>query len=73
MCRYMFVLCVLSISGSTGSADEAEDKAVDFVKKLGGKVERDEKAKGMPVNKINLQGTKVTDLSNVLPDNPKSP
>jgi hypothetical protein len=39
----------------------AEDKAVQFVEKLGGRVTRDNKASGKPVVAVNLGGTKVTD------------
>ena len=41
----------------------AEQKAVQFVEKLGGTVERDEKLKlpGNPIFKVSLVGTKVTD------------
>ena len=47
--------------GSSARADDAEDKAVAFVEKLGGKVYRDEKAPGNLVNAVILQRTKVTD------------
>jgi len=44
------------------AADDAEAKAVAFVEKMGGKVERDEKAEGKPVRSVNLMNrTKVTD------------
>jgi hypothetical protein len=46
---------------STARADEAEDKAVEFVKKLGGRITRDDKAEGKPVIKVELGDTKVTD------------
>ena len=46
---------------SAGRADDAEDKAVAFVEKLGGKVTRDEKAPGKPVITVSLNDTKVTD------------
>ncbi len=53
-------------------ADDAEDKAVAFVEKVGAKVTRDEKAPGKPVVTVNLTNTKVTDagvevLQNLLP------
>ena len=55
----------LALSGlclcSTLRADDAEDKAVAFVKKLGGQVLRDEKAPGKPVIKVYLIGPQVTD------------
>ena len=59
------VAFALALSGlclcSTLRADDAEDKAVAFVKKLGGTVTRNEKAPGKPVFAINLSGTEVTD------------
>ena len=42
-------------------ADDAEDKAVAFVEKLGGKVTRDDKLPGKPVTTLDLVGTKMTD------------
>lgn len=36
------------------AADDAEAKAVAFVEKLGGKVERDDKVKGKPVRGVDL-------------------
>ena len=42
-------------------ADDAEDKAVAFVEKIGGDVTRDEKAPGKPAITVNLSNTKVTD------------
>ena len=42
-------------------ADDAEDQAVAFVEKLGGKVTRDEKAPGRPVIIVNLSFKQVTD------------
>src|SRR5271170_6737116 len=47
---------------SLRASDDAEDKAVAFVKTLGGKVERDAKAEGKPVRGVDLSNrTKVTD------------
>ena len=47
---------------SLRAADDAEDKAVAFVEKLGGKVKRDDKAEGKPVRGVDLADrTKVTD------------
>ena len=37
-------------------ADEAEEKAVKAIEKLGGKVRRDEKADGKPVVAVDLSG-----------------
>lgn len=55
----------LTLSGlclcSSLRADDAEDKAVAFVAKLGGKVTRDEKAPGKPVTTLNLSLGGVTD------------
>ena len=55
----------LALSGlclcSTLRADDAEDKAVAFVEKLGGKVTRDEKATGKPVITVFLYRKKMTD------------
>src|SRR5678816_1311944 len=48
-------------SPTVGRADDAEDKAVKFVEKLGGQVVRDEKLPGKPVSEVHLNGTKVTD------------
>ena len=38
-----------------------EEKAVQAIEALGGKVKRDEKLPGRPVVEVNLGGTKVTD------------
>ena len=56
-----FALVAMLGLGSPARADEAEDKAVAFVKKLGGSVDRDEKAPGKPVVEVFLSNTKVTD------------
>lgn len=42
-------------------ADDAEDKAVAVVEKMGGKITRDEKLPGKPVVATDLFGPKVTD------------
>lgn len=42
-------------------ADDAEDKAVAFVVKLGGKITRDDKKPGKPVVEVNLSDTKLAD------------
>jgi hypothetical protein len=44
-------------------ADDADDKAVEAVKKLGGKVMRDENAEGKPVILVDLRGTDATDAT----------
>jgi hypothetical protein len=41
---------------------KTEDEAVAFIQKLGGKIERDEKAAGKPVVEVNLAETAVTDV-----------
>ena len=56
-----FALVAVLGVGAPARADEAEDKAVAFVKKLGGSVDRDEKAPGKPVVEVFLSNTKVTD------------
>ena len=43
-------------------ADDAEDKAVAFVEKLGGRVTRDEKLPGKPVIGVHLSFNAVTDV-----------
>src|SRR5215218_3019317 len=45
---------VILCSSAPVRADDAEDKAVAFVEKLGGKVGRDEKAPGKPVVTVSL-------------------
>ena len=54
MRRLPLVLTLLLLPVSVARAGEAEDKAVAFVKKLGGSVERDEKKAGKPVVVVNL-------------------
>src|SRR5688572_13762631 len=64
MSRWMFcgaVAVLILCSGSPARADDAEDKAVAFVEKLGGTVTRDEKQPGKPVVSVNLRYRKVTD------------
>ncbi len=48
-------------AGNTAGADPAEEKAVEYVKKLGGTIDRDNKALGKPVVEVDLFGTKVGD------------
>ena len=59
------VAFALALSGlclcASSRADDAEDKAVAFVEKLGGEVTRDKKAPGKPVIAVTLSGTEVTD------------
>jgi hypothetical protein len=47
-------------AGSAG-ADEAEDRAIAAIEKLGGKVTRDPKKAGSPVIAVDLRSRKVTD------------
>jgi hypothetical protein len=58
------VALVLAVSGfclcSSVRADEAEDKAVAFVQKLGGKVTRAAYGPGKPVVAVGLRQTQVT-------------
>ena len=42
-------------------ADDAEDRAVAVVEKMGGRVTRDDKEPGKPVTAVNLSFTQVTD------------
>jgi hypothetical protein len=42
-------------------ADEAEDKAVKAIEKLGGRIYRDMKAKDKPIFSVTLNGPNVTD------------
>ena len=52
---------VVSCLCSSVRADEAEDKAVAFIKKLGGRVVHDETLVGKPVVQVMVGGPKVTD------------
>ena len=47
--------CLLLLTAAPLLADDAEDKAVEAVKKLRGKVTRDEKAEGKPVVAVDLR------------------
>src|SRR6185369_4088031 len=53
-------LVLFLVSGGL-RADEAEDKAVKAIEKLGGTVKRDEKADGKPVVAVDWHYTRVTD------------
>ena len=60
--RSLSCLCLLFITvPGNARADDAEDKAVAFFEKLGGKVTRDDKIPGKPVTGVNLYRTHVTD------------
>jgi hypothetical protein len=54
------VLAVLLLASAPVRADDAEDKAVKFVEKLGGQVFRDNKQPGKPVVHVGLAGAKIT-------------
>jgi hypothetical protein len=53
------LLCILCSSAPVRA--DAEDKAVEAIKKLGGSVMRDDNAAGKPVVRVDLRGTKTTD------------
>jgi hypothetical protein len=54
-------VALLLVVGLPLRGDEAEDRAVKALQKLGARIERDEKADGKPVISVNLGLTKVTD------------
>ena len=54
-------LFAVALMAPFASADEAEDKAVAAIKKLGGKIERDEKRAGRPVVAVDLFDKRITD------------
>jgi hypothetical protein len=55
------VLLLIAGSITPARADDAEDKAVTLVMKLGGKYTRNEKLPGRPVIKVDLEGIRVTE------------
>ena len=55
------VLALAPWSAISVLADEAEDKAVKAIQKMGGRIDRDMKAKGKPIVSVVLDGPKVTD------------
>jgi len=59
-------LSVLLLGHAVAPADDAEDRAVEAVKKLGGKAIRDEMVANKPVIAVFLSGTKVTDWNAML-------
>jgi internalin A len=61
MTKMLPLLAVLLVAGPSLNADEAEDKAVAFVKKLGGVVHRDDKDPAHPVIEVVLDDPNVTD------------
>ena len=64
---FQIVAIALAVSGfcleSSARADDAEDKAVAFVEKLGGYVVRDEKVPGKPVVVVNMARARMTDAA----------
>src|SRR5262245_63940412 len=52
---------VVLVGTDRAAADQAEDRALDVVKRVGGAVDRDEKQPGMPVVAVNLYNSRVTD------------
>lgn len=61
MARIWAGAVVLLAVSCVARADDAEDKAVKFVEKLGGLVKRDEKLSGKPVVTVSLNSAKLTD------------
>jgi len=61
MMRHIAWLLSLAVCFA-GCGQTPEEKAVDAILKLGGKVERDEKLPDRPVAGIDLRGTKATDV-----------
>jgi internalin A len=55
------LLALAPITTISVRADEAEDRAVKAIQKLGGRITRDMKAKGKPIVGVNLDRTEVTD------------
>src|SRR6516164_9565265 len=53
--------CLLLLTAAPLLADEAEDKAVEAVKKLGGTVVREDNDPAKPVIKVDLVLSQVTD------------
>jgi internalin A len=58
----MVVLSQVLVFLNPCRADDAEDKAVAFVEKLGGEVKRDEMLPGRPIIEVNLSHRQVMDL-----------
>jgi hypothetical protein len=55
-----FVCGLVLGAPAIGRADDAEDKAVEFVEQMEGTITRDDKQPGKPVVKVSLWGTEVT-------------
>jgi internalin A len=61
--RFTWVLLLCLAASPVCRADDAEDKAVALVEKLGATVTRDEKLPGKPVVEVDLHSTAVTDAA----------
>lgn len=63
MTRFMAIALAVSglCLGSSARADEAEDKTIAYVKRLGGAFTLDDKAPGKPVVAVSLAYKPVTD------------
>ena len=57
----LVALTALLVAVFPALADEAEDRAVEAIKKLGGEVVRDDKNPSKPVIEVDLLNTEVTD------------
>src|SRR5262249_10914831 len=57
----MLVLALATCMTVSVRADEAEDKAVKNIEKMGGIITRDEKAKGKPIVTVGITRDNVTD------------
>src|SRR5262249_12689304 len=54
---------VLALAAVSIRADEAEDKAVEAIRKVGGRITRDEKAKGEPIVGVDFDNTGIRDVA----------
>src|SRR6516162_4962276 len=61
MCRSTLGLAVLALFLSGAQTNGPEGKALALVKKLGGKVHRDDKKEGKPITFVSLSNKQVTD------------
>jgi internalin A len=50
-------------AAANAEGESAETKAVAFIEKLKGKIERDDKAEGKPIVRVDLYGERVTDAA----------
>jgi hypothetical protein len=55
------VSCLVLASSAPARADDAENRAVAFVEKLGGRVARDDTKPGKPVVEVRLNLSEITD------------